>query len=393
MESDTERRDAGDGGRGRLRFGPYRIDRRAMELRHHGRRVPLEPLPVRILLRLAETPGELVPRDELEALGWSDTPWNATSSLNTCVYQIRRALDGADPDAAEIQTLRGRGYRLVVHRERGALVPRVARAARTRPALAVAVLVGLALTTLVAGTWAVRSGGSAGAAPASESATVPPDASSSAGRLLERARYLARETGDLAAARAVLDSARTRFPHDPAAHGEWAELTALQGDFDAAGETADRALELAPLQPAALRARGMLAMVRGDWGEAGDVLERARAAAPADAGNLTMLAYLRTVEGRFAEAGALVRHALEADPLSATIHRDAGMMFLLMGRYADAETACRDVLRFRPGSRWATDCLFDVMVLTSRPARAAEWGRRLLALHDADVPPASTPAE
>src|SRR5262245_49550952 len=79
---------------GRLaRFGTFELDLDAGVLRRHGRRVPLQEQPVRILGVLVSRPGELVTRDELRQLVWNDDTFvEFDASLNAAITKIRRAL-------------------------------------------------------------------------------------------------------------------------------------------------------------------------------------------------------------------------------------------------------------------------------------------------------------
>lgn len=98
----------------RLRFGPFALDPRASELLRGSERVPLPPQPVRILALLAQRPGELVTRQEIQNAIWGeDVHVDFGRALNFAIKQIREAL-GDDADSpAYIETLRGRGYRFI----------------------------------------------------------------------------------------------------------------------------------------------------------------------------------------------------------------------------------------------------------------------------------------
>jgi DNA-binding winged helix-turn-helix (wHTH) protein/Flp pilus assembly protein TadD len=353
-----------------LTFGPFEVDLSTVELRRDGVVVPLEPLPVRILARLAAHPGAMVPREELEELGWPGTPWVAEQSLNTCIYQVRRALARGGPPGVNIETLRGRGYRLTVLRSHAVEEEqRLATAPRR-------LLIPIATAVLVTGILVTVSVRDAATGDTKEAEGI-----------LIRARYLARETQDLESARAVLDSGLMKFPEVAGLQAEWGELNIWLGDLEAAARGAEQALAIDPRSATAHRTRGVLAMLRSDWASADAALAKALSYDATDPRNLTALAFLRTIELRFDEGRRLMEEALRIDPLSATIHLDAGLAYMRMGRYEDAERSCREVLRFRPRSTWGIDCLFDVMVLTDRPADAARWGRRLLELYDAPAPP------
>lgn len=357
-------------------FGPFEIDPRSLELRRGGVPIALEPLPARILARLAADLGSMVPREELLVLGWPGTPELAKQSLNTCVYQIRKALAEGGPSPVRLATLRGRGYRLSV-----APATRAGPLDRGGGRVRKTAVAGLALAAVAAGSlWTIR---------AARRAHDPP---AEARRILERAKYLALETRDLEAARAVLDTGRVLLPDVASVHAEWAEINFWLGDLSASRVGAERALALDPRVATAHRTQGGLAMLRGDWAEADASLDRALSLDRSDTRTLIALAYLRTIQRRPDDARRLVDEAVRLDPLSASVHQDAGLAYLLMGRYEAAGQACRETLRFRPRSPWAVDCLFDVAVLSGRPDQAARWGRRLLELYHATSPPADLPA-
>jgi len=55
---------------GKIHFGVYELDPEAMELRKHGVLIRLQEQPLRVLIALAERPGEIVTREELQAKIW-----------------------------------------------------------------------------------------------------------------------------------------------------------------------------------------------------------------------------------------------------------------------------------------------------------------------------------
>lgn len=95
-------------------FGTLSIDRRSLELRRDGRLLRLQQQPVRVLLLLMERSGDLVTREELHREIWGDdVVVDFDRGLNFCISQIRSVLaEGAD-GPYQIETLRGRGYRLL----------------------------------------------------------------------------------------------------------------------------------------------------------------------------------------------------------------------------------------------------------------------------------------
>jgi DNA-binding winged helix-turn-helix (wHTH) protein/TolB-like protein len=100
---------------GRLvRFGTFELDPDAGVLHRHGRRVPLQEQPARILVVLVSRPGELVTREELRHLVWSDDTFvEFDPSLNAAITKIRRALGDSASAPRFIETVPKRGYRFL----------------------------------------------------------------------------------------------------------------------------------------------------------------------------------------------------------------------------------------------------------------------------------------
>jgi DNA-binding winged helix-turn-helix (wHTH) protein/tetratricopeptide (TPR) repeat protein len=94
-----------------LAIGRWRVDPRADEITSDGQVVKLEPLKMRLLLALAERPGEVVLTQEL-----LDTVWSGVIVTSASVYQgiaqLRRLLD-EDAGTPYIETIPRKGYRLV----------------------------------------------------------------------------------------------------------------------------------------------------------------------------------------------------------------------------------------------------------------------------------------
>jgi DNA-binding winged helix-turn-helix (wHTH) protein len=91
----------------KIRFGMYELDRSAMELRKNGRLIGLQEQPCRVLAMLAERPGELVSREQLQAQIWGDTFVDFDHSLNKAVNRIREALDDNAGAPRYVQTVPG----------------------------------------------------------------------------------------------------------------------------------------------------------------------------------------------------------------------------------------------------------------------------------------------
>jgi DNA-binding winged helix-turn-helix (wHTH) protein len=97
----------------KIRFGMYELDRSAMELRKNGRLIRLQEQPCRVLAMLAERPGELVTREQLQAQIWGDTFVDFDHSLNKAVNRIREALDDNAGAPRYVETVPRRGYRFI----------------------------------------------------------------------------------------------------------------------------------------------------------------------------------------------------------------------------------------------------------------------------------------
>jgi eukaryotic-like serine/threonine-protein kinase len=97
-----------------FRFGDYRLDASALELRKHGIRVRLRQQAARVLVLLARQPGQVVSREELQRELWgADTFVDFERGLNNCVKQIREALNDDANHPKYVETIPRRGYRFL----------------------------------------------------------------------------------------------------------------------------------------------------------------------------------------------------------------------------------------------------------------------------------------
>ncbi len=97
-----------------LRIGPFVLDMHSGDLTRGNRPVRLQEKPRSLLLAMAERPGELITRAELHERLWpEDTFVDFEDGLNAAMSKLREAL-GDDPQTPRyIETVRGRGYRLI----------------------------------------------------------------------------------------------------------------------------------------------------------------------------------------------------------------------------------------------------------------------------------------
>ncbi len=98
---------------GRIRFGVYELDRDAMELRKHGVPIRLQEQPFRVLAMLAERPGEVITREQLQERIWGNTFVDFDQSLNKAVNRVREALNDNAGTPQYIETVPRRGYRFI----------------------------------------------------------------------------------------------------------------------------------------------------------------------------------------------------------------------------------------------------------------------------------------
>jgi len=97
-----------------FRFGAFEMNMRSGELRRNGSLVRLQPQPFKVLALLADHPGEVVTREEIQSRVWpAGTFVDFEQSLNFCIRQIRTALGDSALNPRYVETLPRRGYRWV----------------------------------------------------------------------------------------------------------------------------------------------------------------------------------------------------------------------------------------------------------------------------------------
>jgi len=97
-----------------VEFGPFRFDKALGKLTKHGTALRIRGMPLKILKHLLERPGEVVSREELQRLLWSDTAFgDFEQGLNSAVNLVRKTLGDSATHARYIETIPGQGYRFV----------------------------------------------------------------------------------------------------------------------------------------------------------------------------------------------------------------------------------------------------------------------------------------
>jgi DNA-binding winged helix-turn-helix (wHTH) protein len=97
------------------RFGEFELNLTSETLWRKGSRVRIQQQPYRLLVSLLDRPGEIVTREALRRKLWADAPGaDLDRSLNTALRKVRRALQDSPTQPRYVETVRGRGYRLLV---------------------------------------------------------------------------------------------------------------------------------------------------------------------------------------------------------------------------------------------------------------------------------------
>src|SRR5215470_4689133 len=107
-----------------VRFGVFELDLRSSELRKRGVKLPVQGLPLQVLMVLLEKPGEVVTRDELRNRLWpADTFVDFDHSLHNAIARLREALGENASSPRFVETLPRRGYRFIGLMETQLAVP------------------------------------------------------------------------------------------------------------------------------------------------------------------------------------------------------------------------------------------------------------------------------
>jgi len=102
-----------------VRFGGFELDTRTGELTSGGSRIPLQDQPFQILKLLTDRPGEIVTREDIQSQLWpGDTVVEFENAVNAAIKKLRIALGDSAEEPRYVETLRRRGYRLMVPVER-----------------------------------------------------------------------------------------------------------------------------------------------------------------------------------------------------------------------------------------------------------------------------------
>jgi adenylate cyclase len=117
---------------GGWRVGDWQVDARANELWRGTEKVRLEPKVMQVLCFLAERPGRVVSREELEAAAWPRMVVTS-DAVTGAIIKLRKALGDEARQPRYIETVSKGGYRLIAPVERGPPAPSPAPSRASKP--------------------------------------------------------------------------------------------------------------------------------------------------------------------------------------------------------------------------------------------------------------------
>ncbi len=98
----------------KVRFAEFELDFGRFQLYRGGCTVPLEGLPLQLLMFLIENHRRLVTREQIADVLWGkDVFVDVEQGINTAIRKIRMALEDNSTQPQYLQTVVGRGYRFV----------------------------------------------------------------------------------------------------------------------------------------------------------------------------------------------------------------------------------------------------------------------------------------
>ena len=102
-----------------IRFGVFELDTATGELRKHGVRVRLQDQPLKLLLCLLETPGEVCAREALIRRIWPDGTFvDYDRGLNSAATRLRQVMGDSADAPRYVETVGRKGYRFIAPVER-----------------------------------------------------------------------------------------------------------------------------------------------------------------------------------------------------------------------------------------------------------------------------------
>src|SRR5262245_3419852 len=97
-------------------FGPFRLLPAARQLWRNGTRVEIRPMPLAVLIYLAQHPERVVSGKELLKVVWAGT-YVSHTVIRVCVREIRQALADEVASPRYLETIGRQGYRFIGYRQ------------------------------------------------------------------------------------------------------------------------------------------------------------------------------------------------------------------------------------------------------------------------------------
>ena len=372
-----------------VRLGEFRVDLETWEISRNGHRERLREKPFRVLEALAERPGELITRSELQQRLWPDgTVVDFDNNLNTAVASLRTTLGDTAKAPWLIETLPRLGYRLIAEvrfddtgearpgapieatpsspvasPERLDTLPRGMARRRSHRWLALGTVVVLGVLMAAVRPRLVGPGESSSGQPARPGIVpeVAPD-DSAARQSWQQGHYLLARgsAGDLTQALESFEEARRLEPRLAPIHAAIAETLVrtsfaggleLRDGLSQAREAARRTLDLDPRSVDGLRILALADLhLEWDFEAAGAGLESALRLDPGDAQVHLAAATFLSAAGANDAAVRAARRAVELDPASTLLRADLGFFLLAAGRYPEALELSEQLAELEPES-------------------------------------------
>jgi two-component system alkaline phosphatase synthesis response regulator PhoP len=97
-----------------IQIGDLRIYPEKYEVNLNGESIPLRPKEFEVLLYLAQRPGVVITRDDLMNIVWGFDYIGGQRTVDVHVSSLRKKLE-MNQESVQIDSIRGLGYKLVVH--------------------------------------------------------------------------------------------------------------------------------------------------------------------------------------------------------------------------------------------------------------------------------------
>lgn len=97
-----------------IRLGELKIYPERYEVSLNGQSIPLRPKEFEVLLYLAQRPGVVITRDDLMNIVWGFDYVGGQRTVDVHVSSLRKKLE-MNQESVQIDSIRGLGYKLVVH--------------------------------------------------------------------------------------------------------------------------------------------------------------------------------------------------------------------------------------------------------------------------------------